>query len=179
MNVIHKLMDQRARGFMLFSIFLALLWLVVIFIVVDLATLYNQNMRDSEVAETLLQKKAETPSQPKMTPEFYVYLESNQTLAAASLQRNVTKIAADLNVEIRSFETIAPRSDDPPGRLAAEIQFEIEERQVAAFLHRIENFKPAIMIEHLALQATKDRDGNLVSHLQASSLLVSAWQVSP
>ena len=179
MIVVQTLVDKRARGFLLFSIFIALLWLVMLFFVVDLATLYNQNAKDSETAETLLRRKAESPSQLKRAPEVYVYLESNQTLAAASLQRNITTIAADLNVGIRSFETIAPRADDPTGRLAAEVQFEIDENQVAAFLHTIENFKPAIMIEHLSLQATKDRDGKAINHLQGSGVFVAAWQVAP
>ena len=179
MNAIRTLMDQRARGFILFSVFIALLWLVALLFIVDLIALYNQNARDTETATMLSQKKANAPAQIKMTPALYVYLEANQTLAAASLQRNITKIATDLEVRIRSFETMASRADDPPGRLAAEIQFEIDESHVTSFLHSIENFKPAIVIERLSLQAPKDRETRANNRLQGSIDLVSAWQVAP
>lgn len=179
MNLIHALGDKRARPFLLLVIFLGMLWLVTILYVIDLAALHFQNTKDAETFEILARKISASPSKAVTDPGDYVIREANQSLAAASLQKNVTAIAANLDVTLRSFETIGPRQEDPTGRIAAEIQFEIDERQLALFLFTIENFKPAIIIEHLSLQATKDRDAAATNRLQGSGIVVSAWQVSP
>lgn len=179
MITLTALADKNARPFLLYSIFIGLVWLIAINYVFNIISLYSQNARDAEVLIHLTQKLSEAPPKSILDPQVYIIRDANQSLSAATLQKTMSMIASDLDVTIRSFETIAPRPEDPTGRLAAEFQFELDERKLALFLHRIENFKPAIIFEHISLQATKGRDTVTTNRLQGTGIVVSAWQASP
>jgi len=179
MNAFHVITDPRARSALLFTAFLILLALFSCLSVIDAVSLFFRNKENTALITQLKEKISTAPVPPAPLPAAYLIIEVNQTLAAATLQKNISTLASELGIVLQSVETRQPQTDDPPGSVAVDIQFELDETKLGAFLHKVENFKPAMIIDHLMLAAPKERNAQAAPRLQGSATVIAAWRALP
>lgn len=179
MMALRLMTDIRARPALLFGAFVVAFALFSLFSLFDTASMLMQNKQDAQRLAQLKERSIVSPEHATPVPESYVITENNHNLAAAAFQKTLSTLALELGITLQSVETRTPQPDDPPGQILAEIQFEVDEHQLGAFLHKIENFKPAIIFDRLLLAAAKDRDAQTSPRLQGTARVISAWRAHP
>lgn len=131
---------------------------------------------DNALLEKLKARSVEESAHPKIQPDNYVFEFSSQGLASAEFQRRVAELLAGTNADLQLSEIIPPDPDGDVGRLAIAVNFEINETSVIDLLHAIENAKPALVIERLALRMASGNDPLKSGRLQGTATIIAGWR---
>lgn len=142
----------------------------------DLITMRSTLSADQELLAKIKDRVAQSEGLAPLDPSVYLIDATTQSIAAGEMQRLVSVLFADAGADLQLKDIIPAEPDGDAGRLAIAINFEIEESRLPDLLDRVENSKPALLIERLSVRILTNSQTPDGRRLQGTATLVGAWR---
>lgn len=142
----------------------------------EIATMRATLAADKELLAKIQERVTKSEGAAPLDPKTYLIDAASPSIAAGEMQRIVSSLFAESGADLQLKDIIPPEVDGDAGRLAIAVNFEIEEDRLPDLLYKIENTKPALLIDRLSVRILTNSQTPEGRRLQGTATLVGAWK---